>query len=47
MTGNMVETGLQQNEGPGLHVWLGGMLVNSLLLQKVHCIFFPCWLQLL
>ena len=37
------QTGLPRNEGPGLHVWLVGMLLTSFLLQKTHCIFFPCW----
>ena len=39
----MAGTGLQQNECPSMHVWLVGMLVTSFLLQKTHCIFFPCW----
>ena len=43
MAGNMAGISLPQNEGPGLHVWLVGMLVTSFLLQKTHCIFFPCW----
>jgi len=43
MTGSMAGIGLPQNKGPGLHVWLVGMLVTSFLLQKTHCIFFPCW----
>ena len=43
MTGNMAGIGLPRNGGPGLHVWLVGMLVTSFLLQRTHCIFFPCW----
>jgi len=40
MTENMAKTGLQRNEGQGLHVKLVGMLVTSFLFQKSHCIFF-------
>ena len=43
MTGNMAGISLPRTGGPGLHVWLEGMLVTSFLLQKKHCIFFPCW----
>ena len=37
MTGIMAGIGLPWTGGPGLHVWLEGMLVTSFLLQKTHC----------
>jgi len=40
--GNMAETGLRRNGGPGFHVGLAGMLVTNCLFQKSHCLFFPC-----
>ena len=43
MTANTAETGLQLNEGKGLHAWLVEMLVISFPFQRTRCIFYPCW----